>query len=191
MADNNNSYNVNAGKPKLGGAVFAAALGTSLPTSVSATLAEAFENLGFISDQGVVNSNSPSNTSIKEWGGAVVLDIQTEKPDTFKLAFLESTNLNVLKTIYGSSNVSGTLETGITVNVNSDEMEQKSYVIDMVLRNNGAKRVVIPMGKITTLSDITYAGGDAVKYEVTISAYPDSSGNTHYEYIKGTSNPSF
>lgn len=189
--DNNNSYNVNAGKPKIGGAVFSAALGTTLPNSVSADLAEAFVNLGFISDAGVTNSNSPSNTSIKEWGGAVVLDIQTEKPDTWKLAFIESTNLNVLKTIYGSSNVSGTLETGITVNVNTEEVEQKSYVIDMVLRNNGAKRVVIPMGKITTLSDITYAGNDAVKYEVTISAYPDTSGNTHYEYIKGTSNPSF
>ena len=188
MADNN-SLNVNAGKPKVGGAVFKAPLNTTLPTTAVADLDSAFVNLGFISDAGVTNSNSPSNTSIKEWGGAVVLDIQTEKPDTFKMAFLESTNLEVLKMIYGASNVSGTLADGITVNANTDELPQQSLVIDMVLKNNGAKRIVIPIGKITALSDITYAGGDAVKYEVTISAYPDSSGNTHHEYIKG--NPSF
>lgn len=184
MSDNN-SLNVNAGKPKIGGAVFRAPVGTTLPESVSATLSSAFENLGFISDAGVVNSNSPSNTSIKEWGGATVLDIQTEKPDTFKMAFLESTNLEVLKTIYGDDNVTGDLETGAKVEVNADEPPVQSMVIDMVLKNEGAKRVVLPRCKVTSVSDITYAGSDAVKYEVTLSCYPDDSGNTHIEYIKG------
>ena len=184
MSDNN-SLNVNAGKPKVGGAVFRAPIGTTLPESVSASLNSAFENLGFISDSGVVNSNSPSNTSIKEWGGSTVLDIQTEKPDTFKMAFLESTNLEVLKTIYGDSNVSGDLTTGVTVEANSDELPVQSLVIDMVLKNDGAKRVVLPNCKVTTVSDITYAGNDAVKYEVTFSCYPDEDGNTHIEYIKG------
>lgn len=189
MSDNN-SLNVNAGKPKIGGAVFNAPVGTSLPTTATEELASAFENLGFISDAGVTNSNSPSTTSIKEWGGAVVLDIQTEKPDTFKMAFLESTNLNVLKTIYGADKVSGTLETGITVAASAQEPEIMSYVIDMVLKNNGAKRIVIPNGKIISLSDIVYAGNDAVKYEVTVSGYPDTNGNTHYDYIKGSTTPS-
>lgn len=184
MSDNN-SLNVNAGKPKIGGAVFRAPVGTTLPESVSATLNDAFKNLGFISDAGVVNSNSPSNTSIKEWGGATVLDIQTEKPDTFKMAFLESTNLEVLKTIYGDDNVTGDLTTGAKVEVNADELPTQSLVIDMVLKNDGAKRVVLPNCKVTTVSDITYAGSDAVKYEVTFSCYPDSDGNTHIEYIKG------
>ena len=184
MSDNN-SLNVNAGKPKIGGAVFRAPVGTTLPTSVSATLASAFENLGFISEDGVTNSNSPSNTAVKEWGGATVLDIQNDKPDTFKMAFLESTNLEVLKMIYGDGNVTGDLTTGVKVEVNAEELPTQSIVIDMVLQNEGAKRIVIPIGKVTSLSDITYAGKDAVKYEVTISAYPDSDGNTHIEYIKG------
>lgn len=184
MADNN-SLNVNAGKPKKGGAVFRAPVGTTLPESVSATLAEAFKNLGFISEDGVVNSNSPSNTSVKEWGGATVLDIQTDKPDTFKMAFLESTNLEVLKTIYGDANVTGDLSTGAKVEVTTDEPPVQSLVIDMVLKNDGAKRVVLPRCKVTSVSDITYAGKDAVKYEVTLSCYPDDDGNTHIEYIKG------
>ena len=185
----NNALNVNAGKPKIGGAVFRAPVGTALPTTTTEELNSAFENLGFISEDGVVNSNTPSTTSIKEWGGAVVLDIMTEKPDTFKMAFIESTNLNVLKTIYGDSNVSGDLSTGVTVNVKPEDAPQQSLVIDMVLQN-GAKRQVLPICKLTSLSDITYAGGDAVKYEVTFSCYPDSSGATHHEYIKVTPTPS-
>lgn len=188
MAENN-ALNVNAGKPKIGGAVFRAPIGTTLPTTATEDLNSAFENLGFVSEDGVVNSNSPSTTSIKEWGGAVVLDIQTEKPDTFKMAFIESTNLEVLKTIYGDANVTGDLSTGVTVDVKPEDAPRQSLVIDMVLRS-GAKRVVLPICKLTTLSDITYAGGDAVKYEVTFSAYPDSTGSTHHEYIKIESTPS-
>ena len=58
---NNDATKVTAGKPMTGGAIFTAPLGTTLPTSVSASLAAAFENVGYISDAGVVNSNTASN----------------------------------------------------------------------------------------------------------------------------------
>lgn len=183
---NNDATKVTAGKPMTGGAIFTAPLGTTLPTSVSASLAAAFENVGYISDAGVVNSNTASNTAIKAWGGDTVLDIQTEKPDTFKFTLIEAKNVNALKLVYGSENVSGTLSSGITINANSKEQVPGCLVIDMLLSNNTAKRIVIPNGKVTTVGDITYSDGAAVGYETTISCYPDSNGNTHYEYIKET-----
>ena len=36
---------------------------------------------------------------------------------------------------------------------------------------------------LTALEDITYASGSAVAYGVTLTALPDETGNTHYEYI--------
>lgn len=183
---NNDATKVTAGKPMTGGAIFTAPLGTTLPTSVSASLAAAFENVGYISDSGVVNSNTASTTAVKAWGGDTVLDIQTDKPDTFKFTLIEAKNVNALKLVYGSENVSGTLSTGITINANSKEQVAGCLVIDMLLSNNTAKRIVIPNGKVTTVGDITYSDGAAVGYETTISCYPDSNGNTHYEYIKET-----
>lgn len=183
---NNDATKVTAGKPMTGGAIFTAPLGTTLPTSVSASLAAAFENVGYISDAGVVNSNTASTTAVKAWGGDTVLDIQTDKPDTFKFTLIEAKNVNALKLVYGSENVSGTLSSGITINANSKEQVAGCLVIDMLLSNNTAKRIVIPNGKVTTVGDITYSDGAAVGYETTISCYPDSNGNTHYEYIKET-----
>ena len=44
--------------------------------------------------------------------------------------------------------------------------------------------VVVPCAKITEIEDIVYKDDEALGYGVTISATPDSAGNTHYEYLK-------
>jgi hypothetical protein len=176
--------NVSAGKPAIGGAIWRAAKGTTAPTDATTTLAADFKALGYCSEDGLTNSNSPETTDIKAWGGDTVLNIQEEKSDTFQFTLIEVLNEEVLKAIYGSANVSGTLATGIEIQANADEQEEAVWAIDMVMNSNTVKRVVIPHGKISEIGDISYTDSDAVGYEVTVTALPDSSGNTHYEYIK-------
>lgn len=176
--------NVSAGKPKVAGAVAVAPLGTALPTDATTALNAAFASLGYCSDDGLVNSNSPETTDIKAWGGDTVLNIQESKDDTFQFTLIEVMNVNVLKAVYGSDNVTGTLADGITITANSDEAAVQSWAIDMVLRDGAVKRIVIPNGKVSDVGDITYSDDEAIGYETTITCMPDSAGNTHYEYIK-------
>ena len=177
---------VTAGKPATGGALHVGATTATLPTSTSATLT-GFTSLGYISDDGLTNSNTPESEEIKAWGGDTVLSVQTSKEDTFTCTLIDALDVNVLKEVYGSSNVSGTLATGITINANASELPTRAWVVDMILRDNTAKRIVIPNGKISDVGEISYQDNSAVGYEITITAMPDASGNTHYEYIKGAS----
>ena len=178
---------VSTGKPGVSGAVYRAPTGTTLPTTADETLNSAFVELGFVSEDGVTNTNSPESDNIKAWGGQVVMVVQTEKADEWKLTFIESLNPNVLKMVYGDSHVTegvGSSAGIISVEATADVLAEKAYVIDMVMRGGALKRVVIPTGAIKEVGDIVYKDDEAVGYEITITAMPNSAGKTHFEYIK-------
>lgn len=179
--------NVTAAKPVVGGAVSVAPTTASLPTATSTSLGTGWVGLGYISEDGLTNNNSPESETIKAWGGDIVLTPVSGKEDTFTFTLIEAINTDVLKVVYGDSNVTGTLGSGVTVNAKTDEMTAHAWCIDMVLRGNVAKRIVIPNGTISEVGEISYADADAVGYEITVTAFPNSSGVTHYEYLKSAS----
>lgn len=180
----NVSTNVTAGKPAINGAIFVAPIGTTLPTDATTTLNADFKCLGYCSTDGVVNTNSRESSAIGAWGGDNPLTLEGQATDTFNFKLLEVLNLDVLKFVYGSDNVSGTLAAGLTVKVNNKEHADHCIVIDMSLRAGVMKRIVLPISKISSLADIVYKDDEATKYDVTVSCAQDATGQSHYEYYK-------
>ena len=205
--------NVSAAKPKIGGSVFVAPLGTKLPEDAKSELDAKFNSLGYCSDDGVSNNNSPETDTQKAWGGAVVLNLFSGKEDTFKLKLIESLNVNVLKTVYGSSNVTGDLDTGLTIKAKNEEPEQFSSDSDIKLVSDNyamydgwgegqplptQKNVSTLLGmgfydavtegcitreSITEIGEIKYSDSDAIGYEITFSGVPDETETSHYDYM--------
>lgn len=179
--------NVTFGKPKIGGAVFSAPVGTALPTDAKTELDGAFKALGYVSNEGVSNENKIDTENIKAWGGDTVLVVQKGKEDTFKYTLIEVLNVDVLKEVFGADNVTGNIENGLKIVANSKPLDTHTVVIELILRNNILKRIVIPNAMVSEIGDINYKDDEAVGYEITLVATPDASGNTHYEYMsKGT-----
>lgn len=177
-----NAKLVATGKPKVGGAIYRAPLGTPLPTSVNEELDKAFKDMGYVSEDGVTSSNTRESESIKAWGGATVATPQTNYEDLWKAVFIESKNIDVLKMVYGDANVSGDIKNGIVIKANAQELEYASYVFDMIL-NGARKRTVLPNASISEVGDTVYVDNDVVGYDTTLAALPDEDENTHYEYI--------
>lgn len=177
---------VTTGKPAVGGAVFIGETSATLPTdAVTAISTTDFKDLGYCSEDGLKEQGELTTEDIREWGGQVVDSSETEKSDKYQLTFIEAINPEVLKLVHGDSNVTGTLEAGITVTANGKEHEMKAFVVDMIMKG-AVKRVVLPCAKVTAVAEVVYKKGQAVGYQTTLSAYPDAVGNTHYEYIKAS-----
>lgn len=175
---------VSTGKPRTAGSIYVANYGAMLPTDAKTPVdSKSYKSLGSVSEDGVKNAVERKMGSIKDWSGAEVLAPQEEYKDTFEFTLIDCKDPNVLKAVYGDANVTGDYETGIKVAVSPDELEYKSWVIDMVLSDGDLKRIVVPKAKITELAEITYKATDAIGYGVTLNAALDTSGKTHHEYI--------
>jgi hypothetical protein len=170
-----------------GAAVYAAPLGTTLPTTATGSLNVAFVDLGWVSEDGVTNAISRDTTKHYAWGGDVVKTTQDKYTETVKFALLES-NADVLSVVYGADNVT---ESGdaITVEHSSLMLERQSFVIDFI-DGDRAGRIVIREGQVVEVGDVKYVHKDLLMYDLTVDVYKPSTGTnavvTYFDYTPGS-----
>ena len=180
----NTALNVSTGKPNIADGVYRAPLGTALPTDASTSLAGTYTSLGYIAQGGVTHGFNIDTGEYRAWGGELVLSYLNSKTHTFAFGMIEVLNKTTYETIYGTSNVSGALNTGISVtSKGGGDMTEYVYVFELAMRDGALKRIVVPDGKISAIGDVTYSDDTAVSYPVTITAQIDANGNDHYEYV--------
>lgn len=177
----NSSANVSVGKPTAAGGIFSGPTTATLPVNATTALPADFVGLGYVSDEGLTNGIEVDSTNITAWGGDTVLTVTTSRTETFAWTFIETNEL-VLKEVYGQANVTKT-GTALTVIHNSKALPRRAYVFEILLTGNKVKRIVVPAGQITEVGEVVYVDGEPIGYPVTLTTYPDTAGNTVYEYI--------
>lgn len=162
------------------GGVYRAPAGSVLPTDATAALASPFTDgeVGYATDEGVTQSIESDTTDLQAWqNGETVRTIQTSHTLTYALSLME-TNENTLETYYG--NHTGTTSAGSVV-INAEQGVRGAWVIQ-VLDGTHRIRICIPDGQVTERGETSFVNGEAIAYPITITCYPDNSGNKAYIY---------
>lgn len=186
-ATKNNQENVSAAKGIKGGYIFSAPVGTALPVkavSQTSELDPGFSVLGFISEDGYVESVSEDSNDLVDMNGDLMDSSNSNRVETAQLTLAEI-KADTLKRQYGDSNV--TDEGGlITVKHNSDSHPTFAYVLLMQLKNGRKWTKVVPMGQSSELDDLTISSSELCQRALTLKYLTDSNGNTCYDYIEST-----
>lgn len=164
------------------GACYRAVAGTSLPTDNTTALAVAFKDLGYISDKGVTQKINTNSTVITAWqNGDTVRTVQTSQDLTYEFSMIE-TNPETLSTFYGDDNYTAGSGTSYTVKITGEQGVRGVWTLEVEDGSNPTVRVVLPDAQVTARGDVVWVSSAVIEYDVTITAYPDGSGNKAYIY---------
>lgn len=182
-----NTNNIVAGVPDVSGGLWVSDVivdSADYPTGSSNLYTDGFKPVGFVSEEGVTETNERSSEKKRAWGGDVVRVLQTEHNQNFSFTLIESGNPDVLKLVYGDENVVVEEDGSLTILQNSSVLPHKSFVIEM-LDGDTRIRKFIPDGQVTETGEITWVHSDIAQHAITLEAFVDVDGQKVYtHYVK-------
>ena len=166
---------LNAGAVRVGitGELYVAPVGTTAPTNSTAPLDPAFVGLGYVSEDGVTETYEDTIEDIIAWQNAtVVRSVTTESKATLQLTLIE-TKGKVLELYHKGSTVEAVGAGEWKIDVKAPGADERAFVLDVI---DGSKhiRFYVPRGEVSERGEITYANGEPIGYQITITCYPDS-----------------
>ncbi|MFG3046222.1 phage tail protein [Streptomyces sp. NPDC048241] len=177
------------------GAGFVAATGTSAPTSPLVQPPAPWKPLGAVSDDGLTYGFDEDSQEFTPWGLTSPFRTQiTKSVRTFKLTLWETARVAVQSIMYripegdltpdGVSGITSFAETA------SPQPDRRAWFFS-VFDGDTARGFYVPQGEVSDRSDVTFKQDEMSGYEITITAYPDESGNTVYHSDKLPATPAY
>lgn len=152
------------------GAVYFDAANTATAPTDSSTALTGFNDLGYVSEDGVVLAmpDAGDSTPIKAWqNGATVRVIRSASEDnpSLQLTLIE-TNLKVIETAFGVTVTQGATDGNFVINTTTARSTGR-LVLDVI---DGAERIRIyaPKAAVSSVGEITFASSDAIGYQLTL-----------------------
>jgi hypothetical protein len=140
-------------------------------------------NYGYISDSGITVSTDRSTKKIEAFQNAATVRVTAGAASaTYKLTLLQNTK-EARELYFGSEEVNGHIAW------NAAKMTRGHFVFDYLdseYEGDGEGflygRHDIPRGQITEVGDLVFKNGEAIGFEVTVTAYPDENGVVAHVY---------
>lgn len=185
----NNGSRVAASRPKVGGGVYWAPLGSTLPTDATTDLDAAFVCLGPVSEDGVQPSRDTSVERVREWDGSTLATLLSDENRAFEFTLLGAHDEDALSFVHGAANVTVTAavtgatpsNTKLAVTDKGGQLAKGVLVLEMT--HAGAKqRKVVPVAQPNVTGENAYVPGGLRGWTVSVEAEKDDSGNFSLEY---------
>lgn len=159
------------------GGAYTAPSGTTIPTDVGTSLDPGFDEVGYITEDGVTLSTSEDITDLKAWqDSAVVRKLQTSHDVTFAFTMMEI-NPTSLAAYFGDD-----YQGAGVIAVSGAQAPRGPWVLEFI-DGDAEIRVVIPDGQVTERGDMTFSAADSINLPITITCFPDVTGKKFYVYL--------
>lgn len=152
------------------GAIYVGPVGSTAPTNATSAVDSAFNDLGYVSEDGLTESHPDDIQEIAAWqNGAVVRRVISKSETTFQFTLIE-TKKGTLELYYKGSTVE-IAGSGYKMDVLTPTADPRAFVID-VIDGDKHERIHIASGEVSERGDRSRSNADASGYEVTLTAYP-------------------
>ncbi len=172
------------------GALYVGAVGTTAPSATTlGPWAPAMRDLGYISDDGIVEGVDEDKEEFVPWQSATPIRSEITKATQTYQATLWESKFDTISLYYrvGQEDMTQT-GTGADavisfVDKGKPKRDLRCFGIDVI---DGAyhRRVFLPMAEVTERGELTYKSDTLIGYEVTITAYPGSDGYSALRVFK-------
>ena len=155
------------------GMFFHAPAGTALPTYPAAELAEAWKEVGFVSQDGITWHHGRSGEVLKDWSNTIRRILDSSDDKTIAVPVISSTK-EVLETIFGAGNVQASAADtthGNLLTISSANGIMSGEEAFLFLMKDGDDMIAIgtTSGFISALDDITFAPGSPITWNATVN----------------------
>ena len=181
----NDTKDVSNVKGVRGGYGFSGPAGTTVGTGSDpfAALGSAFDNMGFITNDGVEESADADTEEVVDINGDVIFVAKSKETETLALT-LASLTAAALAEQHGHANVDDSNASYTKVTHMTTDHEARCYVFDFLLKDGRRWRKVVPNGMVTAVGSVVHGSGSVAARQITLSCMPDSAGARMYDYIE-------
>ncbi len=166
------------------GAVAVAPTGTTAPANATAALGSAWDDGGYVSEDGISVTISRTTTVLRDWSKSAVRTLLSEFAGTIGVSFLQVDQF-AAERVFGEDNV--TVASGkMKVAIGADLPPVESWCFSM--KDGDARiRVYVPRGQITEVNQVDFKPDAGNVIGGTLTTYDDGTGNQiYFMYDDGT-----
>lgn len=168
------THDVNLGIGLATGMAFHAPAGTALPTYPGEALAEAWKEIGAVSEDGITYGMNHNMTPLRNWAKVIERLMAADGDATIQAPFMDTTK-DTLETLFGAENVVTTAATAdhgalISITIGPDTMPDAEAFLFLMKDGDDMIMIGSTRATVTAVDDITFAPNNAIIWNATISS---------------------